>query len=134
MNVLAVEREKLNILRKSNFDGQRTINLLLIANNEKKHYAAIKTSYSRCAYGEVKDPLQLYWDKDCVEVFCKHIKEKAKRLYHMFPEMPMKRLTQEEWREFNPIRTWGDLPPGSRFFANNFGNNKGIQSKLGDFS
>ena len=44
MNVLAVEEEKLNILRKSNFDGQRTINLLLIANNEKKHYAAIKTS------------------------------------------------------------------------------------------
>ena len=51
--------------------------------------------------------MQLYWDKDCVEVFCKHIKKKAKRLYHMFPEMPMKRLTQEEWREFNPIRTGG---------------------------
>ena len=51
---------------------------------------------STCAYREVKDPLKLYQAKDCVEVFCKHIKEEAKRLYHMFPEMPLKCLTQEE--------------------------------------
>ena len=35
---------------------------------------------------------------------------------------------------FNPIRTGGCFPPGSRFFANNFGSNKGIRSKLSDFS
>ena len=35
-----------------------------------------------------------------MEVFCKYIEEEAKRLYNMFPERPMKRLTQEEWREF----------------------------------
>ena len=34
----------------------------------------------------------------------------------------------------NPIRTGGCFPPGSRFFANNFGSNKGTQSKLTDFS
>ena len=35
----------------------------------------------------------------------------------------------------NPIRTGrGCFPPGSRFFANNFGSNKGTQSKLSDFS
>ena len=38
----------------------------------------------------------------------------------------------------DPIRTWGGgwgcIPLGSRFFANNFGSNKGTQSKLGDFS
>ena len=34
----------------------------------------------------------------------------------------------------NPIRTRGCFPPGSRFFANNFGSNKATQSKLGDFS
>ena len=39
-------------------------------------------------------------------------------------------------RYINPIRTWGGgcFPPGSRFFVNNFGGNKSIQSKLGDFS
>ena len=39
----------------------------------------------------------------------------------------------------NPIRTEGGggggcFPPGSRFFANNFGSSEGTQSKLGDFS
>ena len=38
----------------------------------------------------------------------------------------------------NPIRTGGGgggrgcFPPGSMFFANNFGSNKGTQSKLSD--
>ena len=44
INVLAIGRgkEKLCILRKSKFNGQRTSSLHLIANDEKKHYAAIK--------------------------------------------------------------------------------------------
>ena len=33
-----------------------------------------------------------------------------------------------------PYKDWGYLPPGSRFFANTFGSNKGTQSKRGDFS
>ena len=57
-------------------------------------------STARCTYREVKDPLKLYQGKDCAEVFCKYIESEAKRLYHMFPEMLMKCLTKEEWREF----------------------------------
>ena len=57
-------------------------------------------TFSTYAYGEVKDPLKFYQGKDCVEVFCKHIEEEAKRLCRMFSEMPMKRVTQKEWREF----------------------------------
>ena len=34
-----------------------------------------------------------------MEAFCKHIEEEANRLYHMFPERPVRRSTQEEWRE-----------------------------------
>ena len=51
--------------------------------------------YSNFAYGEVKDPLKLYRGKDCVQAFCKYIKEEARRLYHMFPEKPMEPLTSE---------------------------------------
>ena len=36
-------------------------------------------------------------------------------------------------RPLNPKRTGGCFPPGSRFFANNVGSNKGTQSKLSDF-
>ena len=65
------------------------------------HVPSSFCTYSTCAYREAKDPLKLYRGKDCIEVFCKHIEGDAKRLYNMFPERPMKRLTQEEWREFN---------------------------------
>ena len=57
--------------------------------------------YSKFAYGKVENPLKLYRGEDCVEVFCNYIKNEAKRLYHMFPKKPMKRLTKEEWRKFN---------------------------------
>ena len=36
VNILAIAGEKLYILRKAKFDGQRTVNLLLIANDEKR--------------------------------------------------------------------------------------------------
>ena len=65
------------------------------------HVPSSFCTYNSCAYGEVKDPLKLYRGKDCIEVFCKHIKSEAKRLFNMFPERPMKRLTQEECRGFN---------------------------------
>ena len=57
-------------------------------------------TYSTFAYGKVKDWLRLDRGKDCIEVFCKHIESETRRLYNMFPEMSMKHLTQEEWREF----------------------------------
>ena len=44
---------------------------------------------SEFAYGEVKDPLKLYRGKDCVQKFCDHVIEEARRLYHSFPEKPM---------------------------------------------
>ena len=56
------------------------------------------------AYGEVENPLKLFIGGDCVEVFCNYIDNEVKRLYHMFPEKPVNRLTHEEWREFNRAR------------------------------
>ena len=56
------------------------------------------------AYGEVENPLKLCRGEDCAEVFCDCIKNKAKRVYHMFPEKPMNHLTREEWREYNQAR------------------------------
>ena len=49
--------------------------------------------YSKFAYGEVENPLKLYRGEDCVEKFCDYIENEVKRLYHMFPEKPMKPLT-----------------------------------------
>ena len=57
--------------------------------------------YSKFAYGDVKDRSKLYTGRDCVEAFCDYIENEAKRLYHMFPEKPMKPLTREQWRKFN---------------------------------
>ena len=37
-------------------------------------------------------------------MFCDYVENEVKRLYHMFPEKPMNRLTHEEWREFNQAR------------------------------
>ena len=60
--------------------------------------------YRKFAYAEVENLLKLYRGEDCVEVFCDYVVNKAKRLYHMFPEKPIMRLTHEEWREFNRVR------------------------------
>ena len=38
-----------------------------------------------------------------MKVFCNHIEEETKRLYHMFPPTPMKPLMQEQWREFSGV-------------------------------
>ena len=54
-------------------------------------------------YGEVKHLLRLYRGKDCMEVFCNHIREKAKRLYHMFPKKSMEPLMPQQCREFNRV-------------------------------
>ena len=53
--------------------------------------------YNKFTYGEVENPLKIYRGNDCVEVFCYHIKEEAKRMYHMFPMDP---LTNKQWKRY----------------------------------
>ena len=54
--------------------------------------------YSKFAYGDVDNPLRLYRGKDCIETFCNYIRGEARRLYHMFPELPMGPLTKKQWK------------------------------------
>ena len=56
--------------------------------------------YSKFANGEVKDPLKLYRGKDCIEKFYDYIRQEAHRLYNMFPEKPMDRLTKKQWKRY----------------------------------
>ena len=49
----------------------------------------------------LKNPLELYRGEDCVEPFCYYMSNEARRLYHMFPEKPMKPLTREQWRKYD---------------------------------
>ena len=56
--------------------------------------------YSKFAYGDVDNPLGTYRGKDCIETFCNYIKEEARRLYHMFPELPMGPLTKKQWKKY----------------------------------
>ena len=56
--------------------------------------------YSKFAYGDVDNPLRTYRGKDCIETFCNYIKGEARRLYHMFPELPMGPLTEKQWKKY----------------------------------
>ena len=56
--------------------------------------------YSKFAYRDVDDPLRLYRGKDCIETFCNYIKGEARRLYHMFPKLPMGSLTKKQWKKY----------------------------------
>ena len=56
--------------------------------------------YSKFHYGDVDNPLRLYRGKDCIESFCNYIKGEARRLYHMFPELPMGPLTKRQWKKY----------------------------------
>ena len=56
--------------------------------------------YSKFAYRDVDNPLRTYRGKDCIETFCNYIKGEAHRLYHMFPELPMGRLTKNQWKRY----------------------------------
>ena len=60
---------------------------------------------SEFAHGEVSDPIVLYRGKDCIEKFCKHVISEAKRLYGVYPEVPMKPLTKEQRREHSRAKT-----------------------------
>ena len=55
-----------------------------------KHIPSSFCVNSKFAYGKVKNPLKLYRGEDCVEVFCNYTSDEARRLYHMFPEKPIK--------------------------------------------
>ena len=56
--------------------------------------------YSKFAYRDVDNPLRAYRGKDCIETFCNYIKGEARRLYHMFPELPMGLLTKNQWKKY----------------------------------
>ena len=56
--------------------------------------------YSKFAYGDVDSPLRLYRGKDCIEIFCNYVKREARRLYHMFPELPLDPLTKKQWKRY----------------------------------
>ena len=51
------------------------------------------------AHGVVRKPLKIYRGKDCVEKFIEHIEEEVKQLYAIFPQQPMKELTDVLKRE-----------------------------------
>ena len=70
-----------------------------------KHIPSGFCVYSKLAYEKVENPLKLYKGEDCVVLFCDYICNVAKRLYHMFPEKPMKRLTRKQWRDYNRATT-----------------------------
>ena len=56
--------------------------------------------YSKFAYRDVDNPLRLYRGKHCIKTFCNYIKGEARRLYHMFPELPMDPLTKKQWKKY----------------------------------
>ena len=56
--------------------------------------------YRKFAYGDVDNPLRTYRGKDCIETFCNYIKGEARRLYHMFPELPMGPITKKQWKKY----------------------------------
>ena len=58
---------------------------------------------SKFAYGEVKDPLNLYRGKDCVRKFCEHIIGEAHHLYHSFLEKPMQALMKAQWKDYKHV-------------------------------
>ena len=73
-------------------------------NNTKKineHIPCGFGVFSKFAYGEIPNALKVYRGRDCVEKFISYIQSEACRLYNLFPEKPMGKLTGEEWKEFN---------------------------------
>ena len=56
--------------------------------------------YSKFAYGDIDNPPRTYRGKDCIEAFCNYIKGEARRLYHMFLELPMGPLTKKQWKKY----------------------------------
>ena len=80
-------------------------------NHINKHTPSRFCTYSMFTYltgvvqphGDVGNPLKLYSGRNCLEEFCKHIKSEAHRLYNMFPEKLMDKLTVQQWREYSRL-------------------------------
>ena len=72
----------------------------LYTNEVNQHTPSGWCVYSKFAYGEVVTPLRTYRGKDCIETFCNYVKGDARRLYHMFPELPMDPLTKKQWKKY----------------------------------
>ena len=70
------------------------------SNEVNQHTPSDWCVYSKFAYGDVDNPLRIYRGKDCIETFCNYIKGEARRLYHMFPELPMDPLTKKQWNKY----------------------------------
>ena len=66
-------------------------------NHINKHTPSGFCTYRAFAYGNLQNPLKLYRGKDCIDEFCKYMREEAHRPYNMFPEKPMIPLTPKQW-------------------------------------
>ena len=62
---------------------------------KNKHVPSGYSVYSKFAYGEIEDPLNTYRGEDCVKNFCDYILLNSMRLYNMFPQKKMNKLTDE---------------------------------------
>ena len=69
-------------------------------NEVNQHTSSGWCVYNKFAYGDVDNPLRTYKGKDCIEIFCNYIKGEARRLYLMFPELPMGPLTKMQWKKY----------------------------------
>ena len=69
-------------------------------NEVNQHTPSCWCVYSKFANGDVDNPLRTYRGKDCIETFCNYIKGEARRLYCMFPELPMGPLTKKQWKKY----------------------------------
>ena len=69
-------------------------------NEVNQHTPSGWSVYSKFAYGDIDNPLRTYRGKDCIKSFCNYIKGEARRLYHMFPELPMDPLTKRQWKKY----------------------------------
>ena len=69
-------------------------------NEANQHTPSGWCVYSKFAYGDVDNPLRTYRGKYCIEAFCNYIKGEARRLNHMFPELPMGPLTKKQWNKY----------------------------------
>ena len=58
-----------------------------------KHVPSGWCVHSTFAYGDVPDPLKMYWGKHCVEKFVEYIEEEVKWLYLKFPQQPLIELS-----------------------------------------
>ena len=70
-------------------------------NHINKHTPSGFCTYSTFAYGNIENPLKLCRGKDCIDEFCKYMREEACRLYNMFPEKSMIPLNPKQWKEYN---------------------------------